>query len=64
MTDAADVGCGCGCSTLTLVTNAAEPCSCGCKCCSEPPKTKEEEIAELRALQASVRQRLTELGEA
>lgn len=58
-----ETGCGCGCNTLTRVTNAEEPCSCGCACCTEEPKTKEDEIAELRALQASVRERLAELGE-
>ena len=55
-------GCGCGCSTMTVVTEAAEPCACGCECCAEQEKSRDEEIAELRALRESVDKRLSELS--
>ena len=55
--------CGCGCSTMTNVTEAQEPCGCGCECCGDDsPKTREQEITELRTLRRSVDRRLTELG--
>jgi len=54
--------CGCGCSEMTVVTEAQEPCGCGCDCCDDgTPKPKEQEIAELLRLRASVEARLTEL---
>jgi hypothetical protein len=56
-------GCGCGCSTVALISESAEPCGCGCDCCEDTAKTKEQEIAELRRLQAAVRRKLEDLGE-
>ncbi len=55
--------CGCGCSTMTAVTEAREACGCGCECCGDDqPKSREQEIAELRTLRESVDKRLTELS--
>jgi hypothetical protein len=56
-------GCGCGCGTMTTVTEANEPCACGCECCADDqPKSPEQEIAELTALQQSIDRRLGELA--
>ena len=54
-------GCSCGCSEMTTVTAAQEPCGCGCECCGEATKSKDQEIAELNTLRASIDQRLREL---
>src|SRR5206468_10907141 len=68
MSTAEAPSCGCGCSEMTVVTEAQEPCGCGCECCAPgdegQPKPKEQEVAELRRLLASVNERLAELGEA
>ncbi len=57
-----ETSCGCGCSTMTVVTNANEACGCGCECCGDAEKSKDQEIAELRALRESVERRLAELS--
>ena len=53
--------CGCGSTTMTGDAGAA-PCSCGC-CGTEPvaPATREERVAELRALRDNIDQELAEL---
>lgn len=60
----ADGTCSCGCGTMQIVTQAHEPCTCSCECCSEPPKSPEEEVSELRRLLAAVQRRLEELESA
>ena len=52
-------GCGCGCGTMTVGSTTA---SCGCGCSSDAPKSREQEIAELAALRATIDQRLEELA--
>jgi hypothetical protein len=48
---------------MTTVTEANEPCACGCECCADDqPKSPEQEIAELTALQQSIDRRLGELA--
>jgi hypothetical protein len=48
---------------MTVVTDAGEACSCGCECCADDqPKTREQEIAELTALQESINRRLDQLA--
>lgn len=54
-------GCSCGCSEMTTLTAAQEPCGCGCECCGEATKSRDEEIAELNTLRASIDRRLAEL---
>jgi hypothetical protein len=53
--------CGCA-STTTIDGSGASPCSCGC-CGTEPaaPATKEQRVAELRALRDNIDQELAEL---
>jgi hypothetical protein len=43
-------------------SHAHESCGCGCGSASAEPKTKEQEIAELNALRASIDRRLQELA--
>ncbi len=54
--------CSCGCGTTTVVTQAEEPCDCGCACCNDQTMSREEEIAQLTTLRASIEGRLAELG--
>lgn len=54
--------CSCGCGTTTQVTQAGEACDCGCECCGNQTMSREEEIAQLTSLRASVEGRLAELG--
>lgn len=54
-------GCSCGCSEMTTLTAAQEPCGCGCECCGQATKSRDEEIAELNTLRASIDRRLAEL---
>jgi hypothetical protein len=56
--------CSCGCGTTTTMESPAEATTCGCGCGStveSHPKSREEEIAELRAVRESVVRRLAEL---
>lgn len=46
---------------MTSLTEA-EACGCGCDCCAAASKTREEEIAELQTLRASIDNRLSELA--
>jgi hypothetical protein len=54
-------GCGCGTNT-TAGASSAEPCSCGC--CNAPPVTREQRLAELRALRQTIDQELALLEHA
>ncbi len=47
---------------MTQVTNAAQACDCRCACCTDEPKPKDQEIAELHTLRKSIDRRLAELG--
>ena len=56
----------CGCGSATAANDAAaSPCSCGC-CGSAPetPATKEQRVAELRALKDNIDRELAELEHA
>jgi hypothetical protein len=46
---------------MSRLTAAGRRCGCGCDCCADEPKSKEDEIAELMTLRASVERRLAEL---
>ena len=61
--DVAVETCGCGCGTVSVGESAAHnTCSCGCGSADTTPKTKEDEIAELQALRATIDSRLASLA--
>lgn len=50
--------CSCGTPAASAAQVAAEPCSCGC-CGPQPAITREQRVAELRALRESIERELT-----